>query len=127
MRDVLAPDPRTVVIRWNASYPESDRIDMDFPALPKHILDAPLQEALATRNVEPIINHRFWNFEYVGAGPFKLDHWEPGAFLELSAFDAHVLGRPRIEGVKLQFVGDSNVVLAGLLAGDISASIDDSI
>ncbi len=127
MSDVLAPDQRTVVIRWHASYPDADRINTDFPPLPRHILDAPLREALASRNYETLINQRFWNFEYVGAGPFKLDRWEPGAFVELSAFAGHVLGRPKIERIKVQFMGDSNVVLAGLLAGEISVSIDDSI
>jgi peptide/nickel transport system substrate-binding protein len=127
MSDVLAIDDRTVVIRWHASFPDADRIDTDFPPLPKHILDAPLRDALSSGNYESLINQRFWSSEYIGAGPFKLDRWEPGAFLELSAFDGHTLGRPKIGRIRVQFMGDSNVVLAGLLSGDISASIDDSI
>jgi peptide/nickel transport system substrate-binding protein len=63
----------------------------------------------------------------VGAGPFRVDRWPPGAFIEGSAFDRHVLGAPRIGRIRLIFLGDPNTTLANLLAGEVQFSADDSI
>lgn len=38
MEEVLAPDPRTVVIRWKSAYPEAGALKRDFQPLPRHIL-----------------------------------------------------------------------------------------
>ena len=38
---------------------------------------------------------------HVGLGPFKLERWEAGAFIEGSAFEGHALGRPRIDRIKI--------------------------
>ena len=32
----------------------------------------------------------FWSTQYVGAGPFRLQRWEPGAFMDAAAFDGHI-------------------------------------
>ncbi len=125
--EVAAPDPRTIVIRWNASYPDADALWTDFPPLPKKILETAFKEAAERGSYESFIAHRYWNFEYIGLGPFKLDRWEPGAFMEFSAFDGHVLGRPKIDKIRVQSIDDANVVLAGLLSGDHHLAADDSI
>src|SRR5688572_8352741 len=38
MEEIIAPDPRTVVIRWRQPYPDAVALDRDFQALPRHIL-----------------------------------------------------------------------------------------
>jgi peptide/nickel transport system substrate-binding protein len=46
-------------------------------------------------------------------------NWEPGAFIEAAAFDAHVGGRPRIDRIKVVFIADANTALASMLSGEL--------
>ena len=66
---------------------------------------------------------RFWKFDYVGAGPFKLTNWEPASHLEGEAFDGHVLGRPKIERIVIRLINNENTVLANLLAGEVHLTL----
>jgi peptide/nickel transport system substrate-binding protein len=70
--------------------------------------------ARARRRVELVLVHRVRR-----RGAYRFDRWEPGAFIEGTAFDRHVLGRPKIERVKVQFLPDENAVLAAFLAGQV--------
>lgn len=124
MEEVLAPDPATVVIRWDRSYPGADTlVESDFPPLPRHILEQPLEQALAG-GWESFTGHPYWTREFVGAGPYRLDRWEPGAFIEAVAFDGHVLGRPKIERIRIVFISDANTALSNLLAGEVHLAMD---
>jgi peptide/nickel transport system substrate-binding protein len=117
MEEVLAPDARTLVIRWRQAYPDVAFVtgtNIEFPPLPRHILE----RALQPDQLEAFANHLYWTREFVGLGPYKLDRWEPGAFLEGAAFDAHVGGRPKIDRIKLTFMSDARAVLASILAGE---------
>lgn len=123
MTDVVALDERTFVIHWRRPYPYAATLaEEDFPPLPRHILEEPFQQ-----EPDRVTAHPFWTREYVGAGPFRLARWEPGAFIEATAFDGHVLGRPKIERIRLTFVPDPNVALANLLSGEIHLAADTSI
>jgi len=125
--EVVAVDARTVVIRWNTPYAEAASISTgDFPPLPRHILEGPFQQ-LGQSGVEGFQSHPFWTREYVGLGPYALERWEPGAFIEAGAFDRHVLGAPKIRRVQVLFISDPNTVLANLLAGAAHIAVDDSI
>jgi peptide/nickel transport system substrate-binding protein len=131
MEDVSAPDPRTVLIRWKRLFPDAGSLEgMDaktsgtpFTPLPRHILE-PLYEQ---DHGEAFLAQPFWTSQYVGAGPYKLDRWEPGAFIEAAAFDGHILGRPKINRIRMLFNADPNTVLAQLLSGEAHMPIDDSI
>jgi peptide/nickel transport system substrate-binding protein len=90
--------------------------------LPRSILGS-----AAESGVQALLNHPYWTSGYVGLGPYRLDRWEPGAFLEASAFDRHALGVPRIQRIKLLFMPDPNAVLAGMLAGEIHVSADNAL
>lgn len=114
MEAVAAPDERTVVIHWKRPYPDAAQMDLDFQALPRHVLASTFE----TIDAISFINHPFWSTEYVGLGPYRLDAWEPGAFTEGAAFAGHVLGRPKIERVRITFIGDANTALANMLAGE---------
>ena len=121
MDEVTALDDRTVFVRWNRPYPQADAMDgRDWAALPRHILEAAFQQ----QTPDQFASHPYWAREFVGLGPFKLDRWEPGAFIEGSAFDGHALGRPRIERVQVRFVGDPNTAVANLLAGEAQVAVD---
>lgn len=123
MEEVAAPDPRTVVIRWRQPYPDAAELDEEQLApLPRNILDPIYQ-----RERDNLPNHPFWTTDYVGAGPYRVDRWEPGAFVEATAFDGHTLGRPRIDRVKFTWSADFNATLANLLAGEADMPLDDSI
>jgi ABC-type transport system substrate-binding protein len=64
---------------------------------------------------------------YVGAGPYKLERWETGAFFEATAFDGHILGKPKITRIRELFMPDPNTVVANILAGEAQLTSGDSI
>jgi len=121
MEDVLAPDPQTVVIRWRQPYTEASAPEMI--AFPRHILEPSLLQG----DGDAFGNHPFWTNEYVGAGPYRIDRWERGAFIEGAAFDGYALGRPRIPRVRLTWNNDPTVSLTRLLAGDADVALDGAI
>ncbi len=109
-----APDDRTFVIRWKKPYPNAASMDTKFQGLPRHILQTSLHEL----DPAAFITLPFWTAEYVGLGAYRVDHWEPGAFIEASAFDGHALGRARISRLKLAFIPDENTAVANMLSGE---------
>ncbi len=126
IEQVTAPDDRTIVIRWSQPYPDAGSLtarDKEFPPLPRHLLE----EAFHEDAPDAFYNEPYWTRQYVGLGPFKLDRWEPGAFIEASAFDGHALGRPKIERIRVLFMSDANTVLANMLTGEVLLSADTSL
>ncbi len=131
MESVVADDARTIRILWRTLFPDAGALrgygsgagsTFVFTALPRHILERAYEEQ---RTTFPSL--AFWGSEYVGLGPYKLERWEPGAFIEGVAFDQHVLGRPKIDRVRITFSSDFNATLANLLAGEADMPVDDSI
>lgn len=125
IESVSAPDARTVVIRWKETYPEAGSLSgrkTGFPPMPRHILDEPL-----ARDASTVPSNPYWTRDHVGTGPYKLDRWEPGAFIEGSAFDNHALGRPKIDRVKMIWAADANAALANLLSGSADFVADSAL
>jgi len=119
--EVTSLDDRTIFVRWNRPYPLADAMQgRDWSALPRHLLEAAFQQQAA----DQFASQPYWTREFVGLGPFKLDRWEPGAFIEGSAFDGHALGRARIDRIKVLFVGDPNTAVANLLSGEAHVAVD---
>ncbi len=115
INEVVSPEPDSVVIRWKRPYPDADKLDASLlPPLPAHLLEGPFNRLAP----EAFSSHPYWTTDYVGLGAYRLQRWEPGAFLEGIASDGYVFGRPRIDRVRLRFVGDSNTAMANLLAGE---------
>ena len=120
IEDVSAPDPRTIVIRWKEHYADADRVGGAVLApLPRHVLEQPF----LTRQGESFIALAFWTSDYVGAGPWRLDRREPGAFFEAVAFPEFVFGRPKIERVRVIYQPDSNTAVANMLSGEAHYSV----
>jgi peptide/nickel transport system substrate-binding protein len=121
MDAVQARDARTVVIQWRAPYPDAGAlVHSQLNPLPRHILEdlfARLGQDPAA--AEAMARHPYWTSEYVGAGPFRLERWEPGATLEGAAFDRHALGRPKIDRLILRIIPDENTILTNVLAGNV--------
>jgi peptide/nickel transport system substrate-binding protein len=130
MQEVLAPDARTVVIRWRQPYPAADSLALAagsfgsaFPPLPRHILAEPLHRG----NPDAFAAHPYWSSEYVGLGAFRLQNWERGAFLEASAFDGYVFGRPKIDRIRILFHTNPNTIMANLLAGEADMTAENAL
>lgn len=121
IEEVLAPDPRTVVIRWKQLY--ADAVRLDLKVLPRHILESVVEEGRS----EVLGSHPYWTTQYVGAGPFQVTQWAQGAFIEGTAFEGYALGRPKIDRVRVTWSGDPNATLARVLAGDADLALDGSI
>lgn len=118
MDEVLAPDPRTLIIRWKGLYPGAGVLLIAasrFGLVPflRHLLEQPFRDQAQN----PVQNNLYWSQEFVGAGPYKVDRWEQGSYVEATAFDQHVLGRPKIDRIRLLFIPDFNAALAHILAG----------
>ena len=118
MEVVEAPDPGTLVITWRSSYAGANRLAIaDFAPLPRHILE----QAFVNLEQNPggadtFRNLPFWKAEYVGTGPFRLLHWEPGVSFEGGAFEGFARGRPKIERVVHKTMAD-DAIMTELLAG----------
>jgi peptide/nickel transport system substrate-binding protein len=123
VEEITAPDQRSLVIRWARPFPNAAMLgEAELAPLPRHILSAPYQNER-----EGFLNLPYWTMEYVGAGPYRVDRWEPGAFVEAAAFPGHALGRPKIERIRFIFNADFNATLASMLAGAVHMPVDDSI
>lgn len=128
IEEVLAPDVRSVIVRWGRPYPGAGVLQVGttnpgLPPLPRHILERPFQEG----QPDVLMIHPYWTQEFVGLGPYRLDRWELGSFIEASAFDSHALGRPKIDRIKLAFFADANTALANIRAGVIHMATDNAI
>jgi peptide/nickel transport system substrate-binding protein len=116
IEDVVAPDDRTVLIRWKGPYPDAGAVyDDQYPPLPRHILEATFREGIT----DNLVNHPYWTTEYVGVGPYRLVRWEPGATIEGSAFEGHAIGRPKIDRVRVRIIVDDNTMLTNMLANEV--------
>jgi peptide/nickel transport system substrate-binding protein len=130
MEEVAAPDPLTLLIRWKGLYVDAGVLEASgvsntpsFPPLPRHLLREPLRQGPP----DTFVTLPFWSTEYVGAGPYRLDRWQAGSFLEAAAFEGHALGRPRIERLRVLFIPDFNTALANMLSGEAQITIDDTL
>lgn len=121
---VESPDPRTLVIRWKQRWADAGRLDGNFPPLPRHILQQEHREVGTGAGERFLPNNPFWNAGYIGAGPYKVDSYTPSVSVEASAFDAHVLGRPKIDRISIRGISDVNTALATMLAGEIHYGAD---
>jgi peptide/nickel transport system substrate-binding protein len=129
IQDVQAPDSQTVVIHWTQPYAAAGALQSvgtgatGLPPLPRAVLGATLEAGSA----EAVLNHPYWTTGFVGLGPYRLDRWEPGTFIEAAAFDRHALGTAKIPRIKLVFMPDGNTTLAAMLAGEVQLTADNGL
>jgi ABC-type transport system substrate-binding protein len=115
VENVTAPDPLSVVIHWKSPFPNAAEDDGTVPALPRHILGAAFEQ----QDSDSFAALPHWSSEFVGLGPYKMDKWEPGAFIEGSAFADYAFGKPKIGHLKLVWIADVNSLVANVLFGAI--------
>jgi peptide/nickel transport system substrate-binding protein len=116
--EVQAVDARTFVIRWKQLYPDAAHLsgrDRNLPALPRHLLE----ETFGSESLQGLIEHRYWAHGFVGLGPYRVVNWEPGAAIEVAAFEGHATGRPKIDRMRFVFISDADTALANMLSGEL--------
>jgi peptide/nickel transport system substrate-binding protein len=123
IEDVVAPDAQTVTIHWKRVYVQAGTLSSDLPALPRHLLEASFND----NRGDSFATHPYWTTDYVGLGPYKVERWEQGSFIEATAFDRYALGAPRIQRIVVRFMVDENAVLASMLAGETEIAPDGSV
>jgi len=121
MDDIVAVDSLTVMIRWKRPFSEAAAPEQII--FPRHILEP----ALLQGDPEAFRNHAYWTHDYIGAGPYRIDRWERGAFIEATAFEGFALGTPKIQRVRLSWNNDTNVNMTRLLSGDGDIALDGSL
>jgi peptide/nickel transport system substrate-binding protein len=115
VRDVSAPDPQTLVIRWAEAYSGANvGQPADFPAVPRHII----ADLYRGGDQQAFLNNPYWARKFVGLGPYAIGEWVEGAYTEGNAFDDYFLGRPKIDRVILRYFKDTNSLIASMLSGD---------
>lgn len=114
--EARAPDPQTLVVRWNRTYIGANELAIS--PMPKHLVEAAYME-----NKGGLLELPVWSTEAVGSGPFRVQQFARGSHALLAAFDGYVLGRPKINAIEVKFIQDPNTLAANLLAGAVEATI----
>jgi peptide/nickel transport system substrate-binding protein len=118
MESSEAPDASTFVLYFTRPYYLGGLLGSRvFQPIPRHILEAPFERYLATKNADEIVNLPFWTSQYVGTGPFRLTSFDPGAELVFQAYDGYYLGRPKVDFIRVRIFADQNALFSSLLAG----------
>ena len=118
-----AVDDHTLFLQWREPFVWAGALSSEnFAPMPRHLL-----EDLYATDRERFIQGAHWRNEFVGAGPYRIESWEPGAQMTLRAHATFVLGRPAIDLITIKFIGDGNTIVANLLAGSIDVAFHSSI
>ena len=117
---IEAPDPRTIVMKWKQPYIRADEVFMSIR--PKHIL-----ESTYLTDKPGVLQHPYWSSGYVGAGPFKLREFVIDSHVSMEAYDRYVLGRPKVDEIRVRFIPDDNALIAHILAGEVELTFGRSI
>ncbi|MBM2811099.1 MAG: bac 5 protein [Chloroflexi bacterium] len=111
MASAEAPDPITFVVHWSTIFADADGAIGLIP-MPRHLLEDTYRNDKANFLNSPLLGP-----EFVGLGAYKLVKWDQGLQMEFARFDDYFLGRPPLDTVILKFLGDSNTMVASILAG----------
>jgi len=110
MTSVEAPDPRTVVIHFDA--PFAPWIIMWKGIIPAHILQ-PVFDSQGT------LDKADWNMKpTVGCGPYVFAEWESGSFARFTINNNFWGTKPKIGEIFFRFVPDDAAQIAALTASD---------
>lgn len=122
MESATAPDPSTFVVRWGKTFAAAATTEAGSPILPRHLL-----EELYRTDRDAFANSTYFSTGFVGVGPYKLDRWEQGQFMEFSAFDGYFLGRPSVDRLIVRFVFEPNALVASILAEEVDLVLTRSL
>jgi peptide/nickel transport system substrate-binding protein len=118
VRSVEPVDDLTFRVEWLKTYPFAHAlVEEDFGPFPTHLLESTY---LAEKDKLP--NLAYWKSEFVGTGPYRVMHWEPGSHLILKAYDGFYGGRAKIENITVRFITSHQTMVANLLAGTVDGT-----
>ncbi|HEY3115925.1 MAG TPA: ABC transporter substrate-binding protein, partial [Chloroflexota bacterium] len=96
------PDSRTIIAHWARPFLYANLAfgygnDNSNLPLPRHLLET----AYKAGDSEAFLNLPYWTSAFVGTGPFRLKQWEEGTGVTVTANDAFVRGRPKIDEIEV--------------------------
>jgi peptide/nickel transport system substrate-binding protein len=117
-------DARTAIVRWKQPYILADTLfSAEFAApVPRHILHKAYTDEKAA-----LVDLPFWSDEFMGSGPFKLQEWVRGSHLTMVANADYVLGRPKVDEIRVRFITDPNLLVASILANTVDLTLGRSL
>lgn len=107
---VDAPDERTVTIRLSEPIPNIESQLVFLYVLPEHIWAEHADGEAATS---------FENLAMVGSGPFRLEAYAQGEFVQLAANREHPLRPPVVDGLVFQTFGSQDVLVQAIRTGQV--------
>jgi peptide/nickel transport system substrate-binding protein len=118
-----------MVIHWRTLYPGAGSLkSRDLDPLPRHLLAQAFDTYVQNPSEkDAFANHPYWTSDYVATGPYRLERWEFGSHIEMAAFDAHALGRPKIDRAMIRFIPDENTVVTNLLSDTVHLAVATSL
>jgi len=118
-----AIDDHTLFLTWKEPFVWAGMLHSEhFAPLPRHLL-----EDVYSTDKERFIQGPHWRSEFVGAGPYMVESWEPGAQMVLRAHPGFVFGKAPVDQITIKFIGDGNTIVANLLAGAVDVAFHSSI
>lgn len=120
---IETPDDLTVVIHWPRTYPYANAVvEEDLSPLPRHILE---QTYLSDHALVAFVP--YWTTEFIGVGPFRLEHWERGSYMILKAYDGFYGAPAKIGTIIVRFMANPPTVVANMMAGTLDGVIPRAI
>src|SRR5205814_10489978 len=83
------------------------------PPLARHMLAEPY----ATLDKQAFAANGYWSDGFVGLGPYKIQQWLRGSFMEIVANDVYFLGRQKIDSMLFTYYGDTRGLLVAIMDG----------
>jgi peptide/nickel transport system substrate-binding protein len=115
IENIEAVDEHTARITWASTYFKAVGFSInELWPLPSHILG----QALGG-DAETFLRLPYWNTDDIHLGPFRLVDFGLGENLVFAPFDGYVLGRPKLDEIRVRFVPDSNALYANFVAGAV--------
>jgi peptide/nickel transport system substrate-binding protein len=123
IENIETPDDRTVTVRWKKPYIEADtlftfRLGL---AVPRHLMEKAYLDA--QDNKRAFIDNPYWSTDFVGTGPFRLKDWARGSHLIMAANPTYLLGKPKLDEIEVDFIGDGNTLVSNILAGAVDLTL----
>ncbi|MGB9667374.1 MAG: peptide-binding protein [Thermosulfidibacteraceae bacterium] len=106
VKRVIAPNDYTVIVEYKKPYAFS-LVSWMMGIMPEHLLS------------KEDINTSKYNRYPVGTGPFILERWETGRFIELRANPNYHGGKPKIDRIIYRIIPDSSTMFMELKAGKL--------
>jgi peptide/nickel transport system substrate-binding protein len=123
LSQVVAVDDHTLFLEWREPYLYAGLTHLpDFSPMPRHKLEPMFLNDRAAFTDGP-----HWREEFVGSGPYRVASWDPGVEITFRAHDGFVFGRPKLDEVRVRFIGDANTIVANLLSGAVDMAFSGNI